>query len=152
MDAFQRLHSKWWIRTRFLNFLSSHLCSVEGAFDSLLASACFVVCVISPSSCVCVHAPLLSCVWLFVTPWTTARQAPLSMEFSRQEYWGLPFPTHGIFPTQQSNPCLLHWQVDFLQLSHLGSPHPPLPLNLTVSDGGIMSYPFGRFLPWRFSN
>ena len=34
-----------------------------------------------------------SCVWLFVTPWTVARQAPLSMEFSRQEYWsGLPCP------------------------------------------------------------
>ena len=31
-------------------------------------------------------------VWLFVTPWTVAHQAPLSMEFSRQEYWsGLPF-------------------------------------------------------------
>ena len=30
----------------------------------------------------------------FVTPWTVARQAPLSMEFSRQEYWsGLPFPS-----------------------------------------------------------
>ena len=35
----------------------------------------------------------LSCVQLFVTPWTVAHQAPLSMEFSRQEYWGgLPFP------------------------------------------------------------
>ena len=34
--------------------------------------------------------------WLFVTPWTVALQAPLSMEFSRQEYWsGLPFPTLG---------------------------------------------------------
>ena len=31
-------------------------------------------------------------VQLFATPWTTARQAPLSMGFSRQEYWsGLPF-------------------------------------------------------------
>ena len=29
----------------------------------------------------------LSCVWLFVTPWTVAHQAPPSMEFSRQEYW-----------------------------------------------------------------
>ena len=30
------------------------------------------------------------------TPWTVARQAPLSMEFSRQEYWsGLPFPSPG---------------------------------------------------------
>ena len=36
----------------------------------------------------------LSRVWLFATPWTVAHQAPLSMEFSRQEYWsGLPFPS-----------------------------------------------------------
>ena len=36
----------------------------------------------------------LSCVWLFVTPWTVAYQAPLSMGFSRQDYWsGLPFPS-----------------------------------------------------------
>ena len=38
-------------------------------------------------------------VWLFVTPWTVARQAPLSMEFSRQEYWsGLPFSSPGDLP------------------------------------------------------
>ena len=37
---------------------------------------------------------LLSRGWLFVTPWTIAHLAPLSMEFSRQEYWsGLPFPS-----------------------------------------------------------
>ena len=30
---------------------------------------------------------LLNCVWLFVIPWTVACQAPLSMEFSRPEYW-----------------------------------------------------------------
>ena len=41
----------------------------------------------------------LSCVWLFVTPWTIARQAPLSMGFSRQKYWsGLPFPSPGDLP------------------------------------------------------
>ena len=41
-----------------------------------------------------VHAQLLSCVRLFVTPWTVACQAPLSMRFSRQEYWnGLPLPS-----------------------------------------------------------
>ena len=35
----------------------------------------------------------------FVTPWTLASQAPLSMEFSRQEYWsGLPFPSLGEVP------------------------------------------------------
>ena len=37
-----------------------------------------------------------SCVQLFATLWTVACQDPLSMEFSRQEYWnGLPFPPPG---------------------------------------------------------
>ena len=45
--------------------------------------------------CVCV----LSHIQLFATPWTVAHQAPLSMEFSRQEYWsGLPFHTPGGLP------------------------------------------------------
>ena len=49
-----------------------------------------------------------SCVPLFATPWTGACQAPLSMEFSRQEYWsGLPFPPPGDL-TQGSNLWLLH--------------------------------------------
>ena len=35
----------------------------------------------------------LSCVWILATPWTAAYQAPLSMGFSRQEYWsGVPLP------------------------------------------------------------
>ena len=42
-----------------------------------------------------VCAPLLS-VQYFEAPWTEARQAPLSLKFSRQESWsGLPFPTSG---------------------------------------------------------
>ena len=42
---------------------------------------------------------VLSRVWLLVTPWAVALQAPLSMEFSRQEYWnGLPFSTPGDLP------------------------------------------------------
>ena len=41
----------------------------------------------------------LSRVRHFVTPWSVARQAPLSMEFSSQEYWsGFPFPTPGDLP------------------------------------------------------
>ena len=41
----------------------------------------------------------LSCVRLFVTPWTAANQDPQSMGFSRQEYWsGLPFPSPGDLP------------------------------------------------------
>ena len=44
-------------------------------------------------------AQLLSHVQIFATPWTVALQAPLSMEFSRQEYWsGLPFPRLGDLP------------------------------------------------------
>ena len=40
----------------------------------------------------------LSYVLLFATPWTGACQGPLSMEFSRREYWsGLPFPPSGDF-------------------------------------------------------
>ena len=72
---------------------------------------------------------VLSCfsrVWLFVTPWTVAHQAPLSMGFSRQQYWSvLPFHPPGIFPTQGLNPCLLHLlhcQADSLPLNHSGSP------------------------------
>ena len=41
-----------------------------------------------------VKVKLLSCVWLFATPWTAAHQAPPSMGFSRQEYWsGVPLPS-----------------------------------------------------------
>ena len=40
------------------------------------------------------------------------------MEFSRQEFWaGCHFLLQGIFLTQESNPCLLNWQVDFLLTS-----------------------------------
>ena len=55
----------------------------------------------------------LSRVRLFVTLWTVAHQAPLSMGFSRQEYWsGLPFPSPGdlpdpgIKPTSLTSPAL----------------------------------------------
>ena len=52
---------------------------------------------------------VLSRVWLSTTPWTVARQALLSMEFSRQEYWsGLPFPTPGDLPNPGTEPGLLH--------------------------------------------
>ena len=44
-------------------------------------------------------AQLLSCVWLFASPWAVALQAPLSMGFAKQEYWtGLLFPTPGDLP------------------------------------------------------
>ena len=60
----------------------------------------------------------LSCVWLFVTPWTTQ-----SLEFSRPEYWsGCLSLLQGIFPIQGLNPGLLHCRKILYQLSHQGSP------------------------------
>ena len=55
-----------------------------------------------------------NCNGLFVTPWTAAHQPPLSMGFSRWEYWsGCHFFLQGIFPSQGLNLCLLHWTRGF---------------------------------------
>ena len=66
-----------------------------------------------------VSAHVLSCVRPFATPWAIVLQAPLSKEFSRQEYWsGLPFPTPGDLPDPRIKPHLLHllyWQENSLQ-------------------------------------
>ena len=44
----------------------------------------------------------------FVTPWTVAHQAPLSIGFPRQEYWsGLPFPSPGDLPNPKIEPVSL---------------------------------------------
>ena len=60
----------------------------------------------------------------FVTPWTVAHQAPLSMGFSRQAYWrGLPF----LPPEDLLDPGVKlmtpHWQADSSPLNDLGSPN-----------------------------
>ena len=61
---------------------------------------------------------MLSCVRLFETPWTVARQAPVSLDFpDKNTGVGCHFLLQGIFPTQGSNPSLLHllhWQADSL--------------------------------------
>ena len=61
-----------------------------------------------------------SCVRVFAAPWTVAHQAPLSMGFSKQEYWsGLPFPPPGDLPKPGIKPTslsLLHWQACSLPL------------------------------------
>ena len=49
------------------------------------------------------------------TPWTVACHAPLSVGFSRQEYWsGLPFPSPGYFPNQGIEPGSPTLQADSL--------------------------------------
>ena len=51
---------------------------------------------------------LFPCVWFFVTLWTLACQAPLSVEFSRKEYWnGLPCPSPGYLPNPGVKPTSL---------------------------------------------
>ena len=82
----------------------------------VLICACVCVC-----ACVCTRAQ--SCP-TFRDPWTVALQAPLSIEFSMQEYWsGLPFPTREDLSDQGLNLSLLHllhWQVDSLPLAPPG--------------------------------
>ena len=77
------------------------------------------------------HACVLICfshVWLFVTPWTMARQAPLSMGFSRKEYWNrLPCLPPEDLPDPGTEPVSPAKQVDSLPLSHQGSPTWSLP-------------------------
>ena len=74
--------------------------------------------------CVCVC--VLSRVQLFVASWMVICQAPLSTEFSRQEYWcGLPFPVPGDQPNPGMRPTSLegpHWQADSLPLVPSGEP------------------------------
>ena len=51
---------------------------------------------------------MYECARLFVTPWTVAVQAPLSMKFPRQEYWsGFPFTTPGDLPDPGIEPASL---------------------------------------------
>ena len=99
-----------------------HSCSLPGA----------VLCILSP----------VSRVWLFVTPWTVARQAPLSMELSGREYWsGLPSPSlgdrpdPGVAPTSPA-PCAL--QVGAL---------PPVPL-ASRGEGTVLSAAVKCYCPF----
>ena len=73
-----------------------------------------------PSSLVVCGLVAKSCLTI-VTPWTVACQAPLSVGFSRQEYWsGLHFLLQNIFQTQELNPGLLHCRPILYQLSYEG--------------------------------
>ena len=74
---------------------------------------CFYVCVLVAQSC-----------QLFVTSWTVAHQTPLSVEFSRQEYWsGLLFPSPGDLPDSGIEPGSLALQADSLLSEPPRKPH-----------------------------
>ena len=93
-------------------------------FLSVLPLHCFMQAFSS-----CGEGGLLSCCgarashW-FATPWTAACQAPLSMEFSIQEYWsGLPFPSPADLPNPGMEPGSPTLQADFfLQSEPAGKP------------------------------
>ena len=88
------------LQLQYTHILFLKLFSIEGYYKILT---------IVPS--VCLRSVTQSCPTL-CDLWTVARQTPLSMGLSSQEYWsGLPCPPQGIFLTQESNPylpCLLH--------------------------------------------
>ena len=84
----------------------------------------FLTCIDNPFFCYfwCESESRSVVSWLFATRCTGACQAPLSMEFSWQEYWsGKPFLLQGIFPNQGSNPGLPHCRQILYCLSHSGS-------------------------------
>ena len=86
-------------------------------------------------------AKLLSRVRLSVTPKTVAHQAPLSMGFSRREYWsGLPCPPPGDLPDSGIKLASLVSPAGSLPLAPAGKPKPnnitPKPLNLAHCFGG----------------
>ena len=70
-----------------------------------------------------VKVKLLSRVQLFATPWTVAHQAPPSMGFSWQEYWGgLPFPSPGNLLNPRIEPRSPTLEADALTSEAPGKP------------------------------
>ena len=86
----------------------------------------------------------LSCVWLFVTLWTVAYQAPPTLGFSRQEYWsGLPFPSPGDLPDPEIEPRSPTLPVDTLPSEPPGKPQ----FCSVVSDS---LWPHRLYSSWNF--
>ena len=83
-----------------------------------------------PPWCKRVCVPSLCPIWLFATLWTVPCQAPLSMEFLRQEYWSrFLLPPSGEFPDPEIEPkypAFPTLQMVSLPLSHWGSPIPAI--------------------------
>ena len=96
----------------------TRLCHTSWGSRTLLLAAHLGVFFMERLCCAWLFIP----VWLFVTPWTIACQAPMSVGFSRQEHWsGLHTLLQWIFPTQGSNPCLPYCGQILYWLSPQGS-------------------------------
>ena len=92
--------------------------------------------------CVCVRAQ--SCAALQF-PWTVAHQSPLSMGFSRQEYWdGLTFPTPGDLPNPGIEPKPPTLQADSLPPEPQGKPKNTGVGSLSLLQWIFLTYPQGK--------
>ena len=110
------------------------------------------------SSCLCYQS--LSCVWLFVNLWTAACQAPLSLEYSRQEYWSWsrsPFPTpeallHPGIASLASSELAGRFSITSAtwEVLHPGSSSPPRDLHLlhllNWQADSLLLVPPGKFI------
>ena len=101
-----------WYIFKIIKEICHHQKENDSSTTKLTSMEYYGLCVglcVCVGGCVCVIAQ--SC----LTPWTVAHQAPLSMEFSRQEYWsGLPFPSPGYLPDPGVKPRSPAFQVDSL--------------------------------------
>ena len=102
----------------------------SSALSQLCQGFFLTCCSLSMCLCACVLSHF-SCVQLFASLWTVAHLAPLSMGFSRQEYWSeLPCLPPGDLSNpgiEPAFPAALAFQADSLLLSHWGSPCMCLP-------------------------
>ena len=98
------------------------------------------LCGLNNSVCTCAHSVMSDS----ATPWIIVHLAPMSMEYSRQEYWsGLPFPAPGDLPQPGIEPHLLHllhWQANSLPLQK-----PIIVLLVTCCEHVLTVYDFSLF-------
>ena len=84
---------------------------------------------------------LLSYVQLFVTLWTVACHAPLSVGFPRQEYWsGLPFPSPGNLLNPEIDLDLLHCRQILYHLRYQGSTYRMVKDMMVKMKGAVKGY------------
>ena len=87
------------------------------------------------------------------TPWTVARQAPLSMEFFRQEYWsGMPFPSPGDLPNPRFEPWSLALQADSLPSEPPGKPQVTIRSDKSLSRVQLFATPWTVALLCRWNS
>ena len=97
-----------WIAMRFRARTWVRMLGFKPKLHDWLSKRFAVSYLTSLTSTTCACAKLFSRAWLFATPWTVALQVPLSMGFSRQEYWsGLPCPSPGDLPYPGTEPASL---------------------------------------------